>query len=330
MISGPITPRTRMGLREFVRQRTQLLESGLVLVQEDLELGSNPGACATVDALARDALGIPLFVFAACEETARDLPTRILEVDGWFRRHGESLLRALADAGYKSGAAPRFLVVGFELVHDLLDRLERLSVQRLEAVQICSFGLQGELHYDIERVLPRGSAKAICEGVMPSIVDPKDKDLCACALDLMQRLDPRVAVTGDRFSRRFSLAGSPLGTLSYDENGLTFAVGDRNHRIQCWDHLVDAVDEVLRAWHLGCRESEALPDASDGPGQEGHQQAGPQQDRQLASGESVPSVRPLAKLEARISLDALRRSVASSKVTNDEYQALLSGESEAV
>ena len=62
MISGPITPRTRMGLREFVRQRAQLLECGLTLVQEDLELGASPGGTASVDALARDALGTPLFV----------------------------------------------------------------------------------------------------------------------------------------------------------------------------------------------------------------------------------------------------------------------------
>ena len=54
MISGPITPRTRIGLREFVRQRTQLLECGLTLVQEDLELGASPPGTSSVDALARD------------------------------------------------------------------------------------------------------------------------------------------------------------------------------------------------------------------------------------------------------------------------------------
>lgn len=309
MISGPITPRTRIGLREFVRQRTQLLECGLTLVQEDLELGASPPGTSSVDALARDALGTPLFIFAATEETLRDLPSRILEVDGWFRRHGDALLRALADAGYKNGAAPRFLVVGFEIPSELVERLERLTIPRLEALQICSFALRGELHYDIEHVVPRGIDSTLKFGVMPSIADPRDRELCACFLDLMQRLDPRVTITGDRFSRKFALAGAPLGALCYDEGGLTFACGDQHHRIQCWDHVVDAIDGVLRSWHLGCRDAEVEetpPAAAETP------------------------VRPFARLEARISLDALRRSVAETKLTRDEYDALTNGDSEAV
>lgn len=309
MISGPVTPRTRLGLRDFVRQRTQLLECGLVLVQEDVELGANPGGTAVVDALARDALGAPLFLFAASEESVRDLPSRILEVDGWFRRHGEALLRALADAGYQNGAQPRFLVVGFEIAADLAERLERLSIARLEALQICTFSLRGELHYDIEHVLPRGAAQELKLGTLSSIVDPRDRELCACMLDLMQRLDPRMTVTGDRFSRRFALSGAPLGMLRYDEGGLWFSLADQHHRIQCWDHVVDAVDLVLRSWHLGCRDAEveeSPPSSAETP------------------------VRPLARLEARISLDALRRSVAETKLTRAEFEALTNGESEAV
>jgi hypothetical protein len=262
------------------------------------------------------------------------LPGRILEVDGWFRRHGDALLRALADAGYKEGASPRFLVVAYEIEPELLLRLERLGVQRLEALQVCCFSLRGELWYDVEHQLPTDQHKELSTGVLPSIVEPRSRELCACVIDLLQRIDPRVVTTGDRFSRRFSLGGSLLSVLRYDETGLSLVVGSEPRLIQCWDDVVDAVDLVLRSWHLGVQET-ALQDGNqegahkdceaDAAAAEGAQNGNGRYRHEVFAASRLP---PFARSSQRISLEALRRSVASSRLSRDECDALTHEEPE--
>ena len=101
------------------------------------------------------------------------------------------------------------------------------------------------------------------------------------------------------------------GSISLGAQSVT--IGEQTLEILSWDHVVDAVDLVLRSWHLGVREPGAKDAASKDP------DAAPSQ----ANGADAPrpAVPPFARSQ-RISLEALRRSVAESRLTREEFSAL--------
>ena len=95
MISGPTIPHTPSGVRGLIQCHLGLAERGLELVAEDLELGPN----SEVDALAKDAAGAPVLVFASLPETGRGLSTRVLNAHTWFQSHGCFLASEFAEQG---------------------------------------------------------------------------------------------------------------------------------------------------------------------------------------------------------------------------------------
>ena len=84
MISGPVTPRTREGLWGQILSRPDLLEQGLQIVAQDLDLHE---AC-TVDGVGRDAAGRAVLLFAVVGPETVGLPVKVLEAHSFLQRNG--------------------------------------------------------------------------------------------------------------------------------------------------------------------------------------------------------------------------------------------------
>ena len=295
MISGPIVPRNRVGLWELVRQRTQLVERGLTVLQEGLELGSGPGC--PVDFFAQDALGAPVLIFGVAEDGSRDLPGRVLEAEVWFARHGRALLRAFPEFALRADLPARVLVVGFEVGTELIERLARVASPQLEILQLCSFFARGESHVDVEILWPREARNQALAGLPPVTLETQPREHCVRFMDLMRRLDPKVAVFGDRYTRSFWLGGKQLCELQVDADGVQVSVGEDLLPLDGPDAIDAAVDRVLRICYQTGTDADQPQEREAAP---------------LIAG-PAPS---------RMSLEPIRRTVAEARLSRDEYTAL--------
>lgn len=289
MISGPIPARTREGLRDVTRRHLEAAERGLVLVQDDLLF---EGSCR-VDALARDAHGTPVLLFLVMPEEDRDVPARVLDAQAWMIANPRLLAQALPLRGVHYDRPPRVVVVGFEIPEALLARLQALRLASLDVYQVSWFSAGGELNVGMVPIV--GTAMSGDEDgfrVPTGIEDPRQRSLCSRFLDLLQRLDPGLEVFGDRFSRRFSLAGRTLGELRQVDGGLQFEV-PRQHgpaavfALADWGDCEAAADSAMRRY-LACSTEVAVP----------------------------------ADEVGALSFSTIRRSVAQAQLSREEYSAL--------
>lgn len=293
MISGPILTRTRDGLRNVLRQHLEGAERGLVVVQDDLLF---EGGCR-VDALARDAHGTPVLLFLVMPEEDRDLAGRVLDAQAWMTANPRLLAQALPLRGVRYDQAPRVVVVGFEIPEALLGRLATLRLPSLDVYQVSWFSAGGELKVGMVPLV--GAALAGEQDgfrVPAGIDDPRQRSLCSRFLDLLQRLDPGLEVFGDRFSRRFSLAGRAVGELRQVDGRLQFEVprGDQAaavFELSSWSDCEGAADAAMRRY-LAC---------------------------------SVPTSEPVDDLVGPPSFSSIRRSVAQVQLSREEYSALGGG-----
>ena len=214
MISGPVLPKTRVGLQEFVESYLDTIEFGLTIVERDLELEAG----LSIEVLARDAAGRPVLVFAVDPDSWRAVPTRVLAARAWVAAGAQLLARFVPSEGIDYDLPPRLVVVGFELSADLLQLLADVRGE-VEVYQAQSLRVGGR---QCVGVVPRAGA-----GVTglensyqpPSGVADQARTLSVRFLDVVRRLDSSLQVIGDRYSRRFSLAGSLLAEL-YLERGV--------------------------------------------------------------------------------------------------------------
>ncbi|MBP8299355.1 MAG: hypothetical protein KA020_03235, partial [Planctomycetes bacterium] len=68
MIRGPVLPQMREGLWSLVAGRLEAIETGLLLVLEDLDCSA--GRLGAVEGLARDAAGAPVLLTMATDGDA--------------------------------------------------------------------------------------------------------------------------------------------------------------------------------------------------------------------------------------------------------------------
>ena len=312
MISGPTIPRTADGVRDLIQRHLGVAERGLSLVVEDLDLGHG----CEVEGLARDAAGAPVLVFGSVPANARSLSMRVLNALAWFRSHGRFLVSEYKDHGLDPAAPVRLLVLGLDFLADTVRDLQSLALEGLQVHQFCSFTVGGELRVGVTQLLGgEGQAEAQAgapeqESTMfqvPSGMPPgPGADRCARFLDLVQRMDPRLTASGDRFSRQINLGGSHLAELYVADHTPRVRVhGDGVYTLDSTDDCLAVVDRLVR--QLLAAETPPPSPTLATP--------------RLATPEG-PADRHEGLDEGRFSLEPIRQSVAAASVSRDEHSAL--------
>jgi hypothetical protein len=286
----------------------------------------------------------------------------VLGAQAWWRQNAGFLARELADPNLCIDSAPRFLVIGLDILADSLEELRRIRVEGLCVSQLCSFTAGGRLRLGLTTMLgsdPTAAAVGRAGFTVPAgIVDPGQRALVARFLDLMRRVDSGMTATGDRFSRRLFLGGRYVAQLGLLDGKLSVefpALADGFEG--AWSELTEstclaAVDRMLRvvlAIELvgdsdGNPDEDAAVDREDPPvadpdrkltaALESGAEAGARTPDVAAPGDpdasesralAISNVTPadgVVAEEDRFSLEPIRRSVARAQLSREEFSAL--------
>lgn len=225
MICGPFIPNTLTSTRDLIVQEAGRVEHGLRVLAEDLVFGHQ----GEVDALACDASGAPVLMFAAAPEASQGLAARILAAHNWLHDNIAWLAQEVGDSGLRAELPPRVFVIGLEVLADTVTELRGLGIPGLTILQFCTFSVSGNRRLGVTALHdPRHDAREIAAAstgtdpfrVPNGIVDPNTRSTAARFLDLLRKVDPRMTSTGDRFSRRLFLAGCLIAELTMTEGRL--------------------------------------------------------------------------------------------------------------
>lgn len=321
MISGPVLPRNHAGLWELIDGHLDDVERGLVVVERDLELEPDCRA----DALLKDAAGRPVFVLLAHPELEHELPARLLALRAWLVSGVALLARFVRHDGLDYELPPRLLALGFELPGGVLQQLRELRSAGVEVYQFCSLRIGGRERGGLMPVLGASAAPggSVQNGRLPSgIRDPKVETLGARFVDLMQRLDPDVQVTGDRYSRAFGYAGVALAELQLCDGGLQVGVPGAvpGHELT---NGVDVEADEVREFHELCTPADGRH-VADLVMRRYLRVLGA--DRSTAGALSPTRVPPAQAPESAdppaLSLERLRATVGTSQLSPEEYSVL--------
>ncbi len=305
MISGPVFPRTRDGLLDLLERQADCIERGLVVVDRDLEFDGG-----AIEALAKDAGGRPVFVLFIDPQAPADIGARVLAARAWLAVGLPLLARARPRTGLDYGQPPRLIALGFDLSTSALQQLAELPAGAIEVLQLRPFRIGGEVLVGVQALLGvTGLAPDEGFHVPSGITAPAARALAARYLDLMQRLEPKLEVGGDRYSRSFRCGGAPLADLSLHDGVLRVCVGAGGPgevevlQLATRADCARAVDRIARGY-LRRAVADAAPSGEWGRAPDGE----------------AATPEPIA---ARLSLEPLRRStVAARQLTEEEYTIL--------
>jgi hypothetical protein len=298
MISGPVIPRTHEGLWGQILNNPDLLEHGLQMVAQDLGLHE---LCA-VDGLARDAAGRAVLLIAAVTGEMVGLPVRVLEAHSFLQRNAAVLARALPDTGVRFADAWRVVVVSMGLPDTCLAQIKTLGLDRVEVYEVEPFTLGGESHLVVRPLLGFRAGGGEDQLHIPSgLLDAERREICARFLSLVERLDPKITAAGDRFSRRLTLGPDWLLDLWVEGDRLFVDLGDKPLELAREEDCLEIMDMILR------RYLEFLSEETEGSVQ--------------GLEERVTEVAVDAD-EGGLSLAPLRRAVAETRISREEFSAL--------
>lgn len=343
MICGPFVPNTLASLRELIVQEAGRVEHGLRVLAEDLVLGQQ----GEVDALACDASGAAVLMFAAAPESNAGLSARVLMAHRWLKDNVAWLAEEVGDSGLRAELPPRIFVLGLEVLADTLVELRALGVPGLTVLQFCTFSLGRSQRVGVTvlhdaqqdaRDLASASAGTDPFRVPNGVVDPTNRVVAARFLDLLRKVDPRMTSTGDRFSRRLFLGGCLVAELAMTEGRLSVSFppvdesGQEDALELTHDSCLSIVDLVLRMVlflevgpYLGLSATDPGPDAIlDEPLITGVDAADgrpvaedPQSDQTVQAGNP-----PVLDGQERFSLEPIRRAVVQAQLSREEFLAL--------
>jgi hypothetical protein len=315
MIRGPVLPQQREGLWPLLASRLAMIEQGLALVAEGLDLSS--GQLGAIDGLARDAASAPVLLALAVEGDPLLLP-RIVAAAEFLERAGDSLATAVPEAKFGVGLPGRILVVG-TAVHPLpFAALRRLHVRGVELVCLEPFRLADKERFAVrwltkDRVAaagdvdPAGSPEA-AEPVAGLGLTEAMRATWFELERLCSRIDPAVRFDGDRFRRRVTWQGHALGEILVEGGRLVgqCAAGDR-FELASRNELRVFGDRLLR--HFSRAAGVLAPSAaaeSHSPGLSG---AAPRHAAYGRSGLAGPG-------------HGLRAALMAARLSQEEYSAL--------
>jgi len=294
VISGPVLALTPEGVREHLRRDASCIESGLVLLRDGILTPDG----VKLDGLGRDAQGVAVaFLFAL---DGQHPASRVLAAREFLRRSGRALERAIPDLGLGIDGTSRILVLGTAVPSQWIDDLRRMGLAGVDVWQLENVFVHGTRRLLVQPLL--GSAAHGAEDTfdVPSGTPGSQRPLAAELLRIVQKLDPQVAVRGDRFRRVVWWCQHPLGTLVTHETGARFEPpasddGDRDESVflASMADVHAAADGVLRRFI------------------------------QLALPPSAAAPKEPAPVAARsLDYDLLRQSAAAAQVSAAEFQAL--------
>ncbi|MFO1053176.1 MAG: hypothetical protein U1F36_13265 [Planctomycetota bacterium] len=239
MIAGPILPRTTEGLWSVVQDDAGRVEHGLVVIRRDLVLDGG----LTIDALAADAAGRPVLLFLSLVEDDHALPARIAEARAWFARSAAMLREVVDGFRIRLDLPPRVIAIGFEFTERCLARLssddDELMLVRVDAVRVA-----GRVH--VGTVVVRGAETGAWTDRLAARDDVARVNRF---VDLMQRLDDRMSIEGDRFARTWRCDGMPIASLHRETRAVHASVPGHATVALCSDEAVeDAVDLATRRY----------------------------------------------------------------------------------
>ncbi|MBX3462168.1 MAG: hypothetical protein KF830_03280 [Planctomycetes bacterium] len=248
-------PPVRASVWAEIQGRLGAVEQGLVVVLEGVDCSG--GQFGLVEALARDAQGGAVLVLVAIDGDGL-LAARAHAACDFLARIGASLPAAVPEAHLVAGAPGRVLVIGTETGAASLDLLRCLALPGLEICRLETFRIGGS-----ERVVARWlacapAAAAAAPGALPAASQPEFEVSGERRRDweelrqMCERIDPAVRWDGDRFSRRATWQGRPLGRIEM-ATGHLFGVdahGER-HALRTAGETRRFVDRMLRRYaHL--------------------------------------------------------------------------------
>ena len=244
MIAGPILPRTAEGLWSVVQDDPGRVEHGLEFLRRDLQLEDG----LRIDALAADAAGRPVLVFASMVEHDHALPARLADTVAWFARSGP-IVRALLDgARVRLEIAPRVLVVGFEFTERCLARLRADVDHDLVVVRVDAMRVAGRTH--VGTTVVHASQRHHDAG-LAAIASGEVAPRVARLADLLARLDEDLAIDGDRFARTWRCDGVPIVRLERAARSVIAAVPGHRPIALAHDEAVDEVVDLASRRYLG-------------------------------------------------------------------------------
>jgi hypothetical protein len=304
MIRGPVLPLQRDGLWRLIRQRSGLFERGFRVIAEQIELGT--AGLPPVDGLLRDAGGSPVLVFAT-DDRDTSLTARVLAAHAFWLRNADGMARALPEADLRDGAECRLLVIGVALRSETIASLQRLQIAGLEVLEVDTFRMGGQ-----ERVVVRAHGDAAKKPAGRDL----DESVCAAGRSVFEsfehfarRLDAKIRIEGDRFSRRASFEGRLLGDLWFAEGAVHALVsGGAQRRIDTDADLRTVCDLIARRYlqvHGPATETVADAPAADEVAEE------------RLDTDMSPTAFPANGLEA------VRACLSTSRLTREEREALL-------
>ncbi len=304
MIRGPVLPLQRDGLWRLIRQRSSLFERGFRVIAEQLELGT--AGLPPVDGLLRDAGGSPVLVFAT-DDRDNSLAARVLAAHAFWLRNAEGMARALPEADLRDGADCRLLVIGVALRSEMIATLQRLQIAGLEVLEVDTFRMGGQ-----ERVVVRAHGDAAKK---PAGMD-LDESVCAAGRSVFasfeqfaHRLDAKIRIEGDRFSRRASFEGRLLGDLWFEAGAVHSLVsGGAQRRIDTETDLRTVCDLFARRYlqvHGPAMEIVSEAHAS------------------AVAAEDTLDADPSPTAFPANGLEAVRACLSTSRLTREEREALL-------
>jgi hypothetical protein len=231
----------------------------------------------------------------------------VLAAHAFWLRNAEGMARALPEADLRDGAECRLLVIGVALRSETIASLQRLQIAGLEVLEVDTFRMGGQ-----ERVVVRAHGDAAKKPAGRDL----DESVCAAGRSVFEsfehfarRLDAKIRIEGDRFSRRASFEGRLLGDLWFAEGAVHALVsGGAQRRIDTDADLRTVCDLIARRYlqvHGPATETVAEAPAAEAVAEES------------LDTDMSPTAFPANGLEA------VRACLSTSRLTREEREALL-------
>ena len=298
MISGPVLALTPEGVREQLRRDRDCIESGLVLLRDGVQTSDG----LRLDGLARDARGDGVVLLFALD--GQHPASRALAAREFLRRSGRALARALGEPRLAFDENTRLFVIGSAVPEEWALDLRRLGLPQLELWDLDAVFVQGSRQLLVRSLLGRAADGDESGFAPPSGCDGMSRRLADELLGIVERLDPTLGVTGDRFRRTLVKDGEALAELRLDGPVLQCRIG--------------AADEGARRLQL--RSSADVQAAADAILRIYLGRAGADDGRDAGMGDAAeqPVRAP--------SFEALRQGAVRAQVTQEEFRMLARGE----
>jgi len=316
MIRGPLLPQARAGVWATLAEQLGRIERGLELLLEGVDCSS--GQFGLVEGLARDAMGAPVLLLVAVDGDGL-LPARAHAACEFLARVGASLPAAVPEASLVSGVPGRVLVIGTDSGAGSLDLLCRLPLPGLEVCRVETFRIAGTDRLTVRWLDVEGAASRAMVGggvacardfEVPASCRPVWNELQA----LCDRIDPGIAWSGDRFSRRVTWHGRVLAHLVVADGGLwgldpdgVAAGGAARHPLRAMEDVRRWLDGVLRRYArlAGLAGPRSIATAADEPV------------ARASCSQADMAAAPAPRQE-----ESLRTTLSTTRLSAEEYTAL--------